>query len=160
MSILLDFFHLMTPEMWISAVVSFSLGFLLKVLMNIFLTPNIVINKDISLDCRTKEPYIKIANQSRCKWNTAYDIQIFLTYSKCDTNSQKYIPFHTGFIKDGKLTKDAIGKYFVYPKSGFENLQDTSYKLDVTFVCKNRFGTYLIVDQECAFDMSFIKNIS
>lgn len=160
MSILLDFFHLMTLEMWISAVVSFFLGFLLKVLMNIFLTPNVVINKDILLDIRTNEPYIKIANQSRRKWNTAYDIQIYLTYSKYDINSQKYIPMHTGFIKDGKLAKDDSVKYLVYPQNGFDDTLKNTYKLEVTFFCKNRFGTYLIVDQECAFDMSCVKNRS
>lgn len=158
MSVLLVFLNLITPETWISVVVSFFLGFLSKVLTNIFLTPNIVIDTDILWDCITKKPYIKISNKSRFEWNTAYDLQIFLTYNKYEATSQKYIPFHTGFIKDGKLIKDAIGKYFVCPKNGFENLQDASYKLDVTFVCKNKFGTYLIVDQECAFEMSVIKN--
>ena len=42
----------------------------------------------------------------------------------------------------------------------FDDTLKNTYKLEVTFFCKNRFGTYLIVDQECAFDMSCVKNRS
>ena len=62
------------------AVVSFFIGVVAKYIFNIVVTPKIKIFRDIVLDTKTKEPYIKVSNVSRFGWNKAYDLHFYLTY--------------------------------------------------------------------------------
>ena len=140
---------------WLSIISSFFFGVLVKYLFNKVMSPKIVIGKYILPDEKTHKPYIKVCNKSFCKRNSAYDLHLYLTYYKGN------IPIHTGFIRDGvmKVDSDKGEKYSITTKKKIDyDAFSPNCSLEVTLICRNRFGTYSLFEEKCCVDSSTIKH--
>lgn len=145
-------------KMWISIICSFIFGFAVKSIINILLTPKLSIERIILRDGLTGEPYIKVTNNSKCKWNTAYELRVYYKFSKRHKVANEFIQFHSAYKKDAKLSAGKSLKYpaFIRGKNNalVYDAKNKDHKLEIVVVYSNRFGTYSVIEQECALDFS------
>ena len=140
--------ELLSLNSWLFAVLSFSLGVIVKYLFNVFSSPKLEIEKYVVLDKDTK-PWIRVRNLS--KYIKACDLRLFISYY------QKGKRVHTKIIKDGVLNGRKNELYSITPQDKDGNaisydITNTENYVEVTLIYRNKFNTMSVKEQKVVYN--------
>ncbi len=146
---------LLSPESWLFAILTFSLGVIVKYLFNVFSSSKLEVEKYIVLDKNTK-PWIRVRNLSR--FIKACDLRLFISYYKNEDR------VHTKIIKDGILKGGEEEMYPITPQD--RNGNDISYDItnshnhiEVILIYRNKFNTMSVKEQKVVYNIIQVSDV-